>query len=938
MRISMRVLPILLTAALYAAPLQAAAPSYSNPVMAPAAGATTPRAYADRAADVVNVRDFGADPTGVADSAPAFTAAIASVPSGTVRLYVPHGTYRLNSWVSDNNTGRVHAELDDGALVGANYGGLGSGVLYVGRVQQRMGAASAMYAQGGGSLDTLAYASNTNVAAGAFNSTYQGYNAYVTNANGGDVAWNYRSWWLSPPNTGLFHRWEEAITPLSDLATTGWNSRDYSGGMVEYNPVMNGPEPASGWYDPSVGSSPSNTEFHGLNVVPDPWAPTGNFGGNLSYAYATDHSQPNWRWSSYPAVFSTTGNSGWFNINAVSPLSGTDAFSVNGTTISGWTTGNNSEVASKVAAAGIANVSASVDDFGRVVIYSTLSDNSGSITLANVTGTPLGKLGMSARMYTTSWARETIIRATANPASVGTGSSIVLNGVTIALNKGTGTPADIASAINGAGIPYVSAGVAIGNQLVITGGIQSGSKPISLTIANGTGTPLTTLNITPGTHNPSGPPTSATGSYLQGMWNGFLAGRDSIAYGGRAFLADGGSTSTAKLMPYAPLEARYNWSTGLHTDQATFADNNALVMGTGQAIQWGNSTVRLTASGTDLAINGTTLGSTYAKLSGATFTGGITAPTGYFNAGSLNVVSNSGNASEWLSGPAGNSKEVYFQTAGTNRWGVGALQNAETGSNAGSDFTISSFSDAGAYIGQPLSITRSSGIVNIPYGIAVSGTASITGTRSTGLHTDQATITDNNALVMGAGQALQWGTSSTVRLTASGTDLAVNGTALGSTYGKLSGGTYTGQLYAPGFYSNNGTLNVVTSSGNAAEWISAPSGNTKQVNFQTSGSNRWSVGGNGTTESGSNVGTDFTIGAFSDTATYLGAALTITRSTQVANFAQTPVVGSAPVVTRVAVPATSTSACTTGQEAASSTYFYVCVAANTWMRAALSSF
>jgi hypothetical protein len=58
----------------------------------------------------------------------------------------------------------------------------------------------------------------------------------------------------------------------------------------------------------------------------------------------------------------------------------------------------------------------------------------------------------------------------------------------------------------------------------------------------------------------------------------------------------------------------------------------------------------------------------------------------------------------------------------------------------------------------------------------------------------------------------------------------------------------------------------------------------------------------------------------------------------VANFAQTPVVGSAPVVTRVAVPATSTSACTTGQEAASSTYFYVCVAANTWMRAALSSF
>jgi hypothetical protein len=912
---------------------------FSNPMFAPATGATVARHYSDRAGDVVNVRDFGADPTGVADSAPAFTAAIASVPSGTVRLYVPHGTYRLNTSVNDGFTWRVHADLDDGAKVGANYGGLGSGVLYVGRVQQRSGAAASIYAQGGGTMDNFAYASNSNTAGTAYNGNFQAYNPYVTNSNGGDVAWNFRSWWLSPPNTGLFHRWEEAITPLVDSSTAGWNSRDFSGGMVEYNPVMNGPEPTSGWYDLSVGSSPSNTEFHGLNVVPDPWAPTGNFGGNLSYAYATDHSQPNWRWSSYPAVFSTTGNSGWFNINAVSPLSGTDAFSVNGTTISGWTTGTNSEVASKVAAAGIANVSASVDDFGRVVIYSTLSDNSGSITLANVTGTPLGKLGMSARTYATSWARETIIRATANPASVGTGSSIVLNGVTIALNQGTGTPADIASAINGAGIPYVSAGVAIGNQLVITGGIQSGSKPISLTIANGTGTPLTTLNITAGAHNPSGPPTSASGSYLQGMWNGFLAGRDSIAYGGRAFLADGGSTSTAKLMPYAPLEARYNWSTGLRTDQATLADNNALVMATGQALQWGaSSTVRLTASGTDLAVNGTALGSTYGKLSGGTYTGQLFAPGFYSNNGTLNVVSNSGNASEWLSGPAGYSKEVYFQTTGSNRWGVGALQNAETGSNAGSDFTISAFSDAGSYTGAPLSITRSTGIVNHAYGITVSGTASITGTPSTGLHTDQATITDNNALVMGTGQALQWGASSTVRLTASGTDLAVNGTALGSTYGKLSGGTYTGQLFAPGFYSNNGTLNVVSNSGNAAEWISAPSGNTKQVNFQTSGSNRWSVGGNGTTESGSNAGTDFTIGAFSDTATFLGAAVTITRSTQVANFAQTPVVGTAPVVTRVAVPATSTSACAVGQEAASSTYFYACVATNTWVRAALSTF
>jgi len=41
---------------------------------------------------------------------------------------------------------------------------------------------------------------------------------------------------------------------------------------------------------------------------------------------------------------------------------------------------------------------------------------------------------------------------------------------------------------------------------------------------------------------------------------------------------------------------------------------------------------------------------------------------------------------------------------------------------------------------------------------------------------------------------------------------------------------------------------------------------------------------------------------------------------------------------RVAAPATSSSACVAGTWAASSSYYYVCVSTNTWMRAALSSF
>jgi hypothetical protein len=41
---------------------------------------------------------------------------------------------------------------------------------------------------------------------------------------------------------------------------------------------------------------------------------------------------------------------------------------------------------------------------------------------------------------------------------------------------------------------------------------------------------------------------------------------------------------------------------------------------------------------------------------------------------------------------------------------------------------------------------------------------------------------------------------------------------------------------------------------------------------------------------------------------------------------------------RVASPATSSSTCTTGSWATDGSFFYLCTAANTWRRAALSSF
>ena len=65
-----------------------------------------------------------------------------------------------------------------------------------------------------------------------------------------------------------------------------------------------------------------------------------------------------------------------------------------------------------------------------------------------------------------------------------------------------------------------------------------------------------------------------------------------------------------------------------------------------------------------------------------------------------------------VDGPAGTIRPVFGTTAGVSRWelqlGNGA---AETGSNVGSDFGITRYTDAGAFIDSPISITRSTGQV-----------------------------------------------------------------------------------------------------------------------------------------------------------------------------------------------------------------------------------
>jgi len=63
--------------------------------------------------------------------------------------------------------------------------------------------------------------------------------------------------------------------------------------------------------------------------------------------------------------------------------------------------------------------------------------------------------------------------------------------------------------------------------------------------------------------------------------------------------------------------------------------------------------------------------------------------------------------------PAGTDTGMFVLTSGLPRWLFGKNTNPESGSNAGADFAVSRYSDAGAWIDNPITIVRSDGVVSI---------------------------------------------------------------------------------------------------------------------------------------------------------------------------------------------------------------------------------
>ena len=233
------------------------------------------------------------------------------------------------------------------------------------------------------------------------------------------------------------------------------------------------------------------------------------------------------------------------------------------------------------------------------------------------------------------------------------------------------------------------------------------------------------------------------------------------------------------------------------------------------------------------------------------------------NSGSLFVgTATSTTASIALNATAGNFRTVSAYTAGAARWLFGADTTAETGSNAGSNFSIYSFTDAGVSNGAVFSISRATGSVFINDGLSLGSTAG-------------ASTTD-----LSHGIAL-WGTTFGFNVTSSALNYTV---PTGSQHYFNIAGTAvlsiaSGAVTVSGTLNSTGNMSIGTNTAiYAGLYLNALAGDYKIIQFYTGGLGRWSVYSDNQTEAGSNAGSGFGINAFSDAGAYLSTPLYITRA------------------------------------------------------------
>lgn len=112
---------------------------------------------------------------------------------------------------------------------------------------------------------------------------------------------------------------------------------------------------------------------------------------------------------------------------------------------------------------------------------------------------------------------------------------------------------------------------------------------------------------------------------------------------------------------------------------------------------------------------------------GLVMSGGVNLGLGAITPASVttggNVQTNGGQLIINSATPA--DRYVYAYTNGVARWRFGGTSDAESGSNAGTNWALTAFNDAGAFLSTPISIARATGVVTVAAGVASNGPVSV---------------------------------------------------------------------------------------------------------------------------------------------------------------------------------------------------------------------
>ena len=477
------------------------------------------------------------------------------------------------------------------------------------------------------------------------------------------------------------------------------------------------------------------------------------------------------------------------------------------------------------------------------------------------------------------------------------------------MNTATTGQALITKVIAGTAVSLSSTGVDAGTGDV-TVNISLASPPaIGGTTPNaGTFNPLTATGQFTCTYN-AGPlayPAAANGGAM--MWN-YISGAagevdfwnlDTAATTAFSFLQLTGPasfTAVATILPNGTFSSPIAIFNTLYSTGVSFTGGTINNVPVGNTTPSSGAFTTLSASS---GLNGTAVGNTtastgaFTSLSATgliTFTagtidgviiGGTTPSSAAFS--SLTVAS-SPVVQVWIMGPAASPRSISFLTSpGFAKWDIGADSAPETGSSAGSNFEIVSYSDLGAGT-VPLTINRATGLTGLT-SLSVSGVTTITAAVASVLSvSDSAYGSSAQFLITGTGT-----NGANIKLTGSGaTTPAKYIRAYGGVF-QILNSAYSATIFSvndggtiafPGnFAMGANTAGALTASINAA------AATNRQIDFQTAGSHRWIVRATSMAESGSNAGTNFSIDAYSDTATLLYSPIAITRSTGLVTLAQ----------------------------------------------------